>query len=177
MRRALTMLIASSLLALALPAAASAHNARAHHHHRRHHRAHTVVFSPAAAPSNTPSPAAEGEPAGTIASYEGGVLTITLVDGSTVSGKVTEATFITCGCPGHDGSPGGWQGGYYGHGQGDYQPGPGPQQYQHGYRDADFQESSSCGVSSLVAGAKVKQAELSIGSAGAVWKLVDLEQS
>jgi hypothetical protein len=176
----ITAAIAASLVAFVLPASASAHH---FHHHRRHHRrAHTVVFSPAAtpAPNSTEGGTTENTPgeedAGTIASYEGGVLTIALADGSTVSGKVTEHTSVQCGCQGHYGWQNGdgrqgdgndnWQGdgggGYFGHDRGD-----------------DFQGPSqeSCGVSSLVAGAKVKQAELSVSGAGAVWQFVDLVPS
>lgn len=182
MRRIITTTVASSLLALALPAAASAHHAGRHeaahhagaHHRRHHHRAHTVVFSPAAAPTATPSPATpgsqpgEGETAGTIASFEGGVLKITLADGTTVSGKVTETTEIQCGCPGHDG------------GQGDDQGPGGFQHDDHGDFHGDDENvdggQGSCGVSSLVAGATVTEAELSIGGAGAVWEKVELAQ-
>src|SRR5437588_6961313 len=101
MRRILTAVLASSLLALALPVAASAHRGSRHdaarraqtHKHHRHHHAHMVVFAPKSAPAGTPTsgtetPPTPGEQVATVASFEGGVLKITLPDGSTVSGKV-----------------------------------------------------------------------------------------
>ncbi len=185
MRRILTAVLASGLLALALPAAASAHHAgrrdaahraRAHRHHRHHHR--TVVFAPSAKPSDTttgtepPAPSSE-EPVATVDSFEGGVLKITLADGSTVSGKVTEETRISCGCDGHDfqdGPQGSQDGGSPGW-QGD-EGGPG---FDH-HDDAQMpqNEQGSCGVSSLVPGAKVKEAELNVSAGGAVWDKVEL---
>ena len=112
MRRILTTALASSLLALALPAAASAHHGRHHHRHHHRHHARTVVFArpSTTAPSNSPTQPTEA--VATIASFENGVLKIALWDGSTVSGKVTDMTEIECGggCSGHHdfggGSPG-----------------------------------------------------------------------
>ncbi len=185
MRRILLTAFASSLLALAAPVAASAHHS--HHHARRaraHHRhhAHTVTFAPAARPSTTTAPSSEtppsgGEAAGTIASYEGGVLTITLADKSTVSGKVTEMTRIDCGCPGHEGSLEGssgppWQQG--GDGSGDYGQGGTGDDY-HSY-PAPEGGDGSCGTAALLPGAVVKEAELRLGGEGAVWESVELAQ-
>ncbi len=173
MRRTLTAALASAFLVLAVPAAASAHHRGRHdargaraHHRRHHHR--TVVFAPAAKPSDTPgtppAPASE-EPVATVASFEGGVLKITLPDGSTASGKVTEETWISCGCD-HSFQHEGWQGD-----QGDESNGgPG---FQH-HDDAQMPDSESCGVSALVPGAKIKDAELSVSGAGAVWEKVEL---
>lgn len=184
MRRILTAVLASGLLALALPAAASAHHAgrrdaahraRAHRHHRHHHR--TVVFAPSAKPSDTTPgtepPAPSSEPVATVDSFEGGVLKITLPDGSTVSGKVTEETWISCGCDGHDtqdGPQGSQDGGSHG-----WQGGEGGPGFDH-HDDAQMpqNEQGSCGVSSLVPGAKVKEAELNVSAGGAVWEKVEL---
>jgi hypothetical protein len=178
MKRILTGVLASAFLALALPAAASAHHRARHdargaraHHHRRHH--HTVVFAPSARPSSTPgsetAPTTE-EPVATVASFEGGILKITLPDGSTASGKVTEETWISCGCDHHfDGPPSqGWQGAGQ-NGQGD-----GGQGFFHHGDDMQPPSTESCGVSSLVPGAKVKDAELSVSGGGAVWEKVEL---
>lgn len=214
MRRMITTGIVAAFAALALPAAATArHSSRhtAHHasarHHRRHHSvAHTVVFSPAVRHSTTTptpgteTPPAEGETAGTIASFEGGVLKITLSDGTTVSGKVTEKTEIECGCPGHEGSGGdsssgddgeggeggegsdghGWSGssssGGFG-GRGDDFSGDGGHSSTPSPSGGSTEEAPSCGTASLVPGAKVQEAELSVSSAGAVWEKVDLAHS
>ena len=184
MRRILTTVLASSLLALAIPAAASAHHGsrERHHHHRRHH--HTIVFSPTARRSDsttvTQTPAAPTEQVATVASFAGGVLELTLADGSTVSGKVTENTEISCGCDGHhfeDGPQG------FGHDNGDDQGDQGDDNpgFSH-HDDPPFGARSdqgqmgegSCGVSSLVPGAKVKEAELNVSGTGASWEHIEL---
>lgn len=64
----------------------------------RHRHAHVLAFhaqAPAGSTSGTTGPSSTSGPsdsAGTIASFSNGVLTITLNDGSTVSGKVAERT-------------------------------------------------------------------------------------
>ena len=63
MRRILTTVLASSLLALAIPAAASAHHGSRHRHHRRHH-AHTVVFIAYGASLGHPEQPADHQPVG-----------------------------------------------------------------------------------------------------------------
>ena len=140
------------------------------------------------APSGTPA-ASAGETAGTVKSFEGGVLTIELTDHSTVSGRVTEATELRCesaGAPGEDG-----------------EDGPGESSHVGGARDAAVRSSSSgedgedggdheegndgedddgpsggpppsCTTAALVPGAVVAEAELSVGSGGAVWDQVEL---
>lgn len=167
MRRILIALLASSFAALIVPAAASAHHRR--HHHRRH--AHMVVIAPAAAKPAAETPTTPTtEAAATVASFEGGVLKITLPDGSTVSGKVTEATSIGCGCAHdfQDGAPGFQHDGAgpgHDNNQGDF---------QHGDDEMGPRQSEECGVSALVPGAKVKEAELSVSGAGAIWEKVEL---
>jgi hypothetical protein len=189
MRRIPIAVLASSLLALALPAAAAAHHTSHHaaHHarfHRRHHRhAHTVVIAPAAKPAGstgtgttTTTTTTTTEPAATVLSFENGILKLTLADGSMVSGKVTESTEVECGCPGHELSGESPQ---FQHedsqgqdGQGEDNGGPG--QFHGDDEQGPQQSEGSCGVSALVAGAKIKEAELSIGSAGAVWEKIEL---
>ncbi len=173
MRRILTTVLASSLLALAIPAAASAHHGSRHRHHRRHH--HTIVFSPTAKRSDSPSspqtPITPTEQVATVASFEGGVLKLTLADGSTVSGKVTEGTEISCGCDGQH-----FEGGPqdFGHDNGDdHGDDNGPGSFHHDDEQGQMGESN-CGVSSLVAGAKVKEAELNVSGAGAFWEKIEL---
>jgi hypothetical protein len=201
MRRIIQTAIASSLLALALPAAALSQNPSEHargHHHRHHRRAHTVVFThgsaktiPGTTTPVTPMPApVEGEPAGTIASFEGGVLKITLTDGSTVAGKVTERTEIQCGTAGREdvGDDNGNDGedNNSGDSGGDNHGGPGPSSgngdfSSHGDDERGGEVSGemgegTCGVSALKAGTKVAEAELAVSSAGSVWEKVDLIQ-
>ncbi len=190
MGRKITTAIAASLLALVLPAAASAHHLARHsaahkartHHHHHHKRAHTVVFSPVSTTGSsnteTKTETPSGETAGTIASYENGVLKITLNDGTTVSGMVTEGTDISCGCSGHDGwqNDGEGQGGDDGHDG--WQNSGGDERanfqgdWEHGGSQGTSQET--CGVSSLVAGAKVKRASLNFSATGAEWAFVEL---
>jgi Ni/Co efflux regulator RcnB len=192
MRRMIMTAVAT--VSLAAPSAALAHNGERHHHHRgRHHHAHVLAFhaqAPAgstttgtSSPSSTPSSTSDS--AGTIASFTGGVLTITLNDGSTVSGKVTERTEIECpaastgtsapapgsssfgerehGDDGHfdnsnDGSNSGSDG------QGGNCPG----------HEGDGAQNEHCTSAALVPGASVKQAFLSVSSDGAAWVKVKL---
>jgi len=171
MRRILTPALACSLLALALPAAASAHHGSRHRHHSRHH-AHTVVFVRHAKPSSTTTPGTgtpTSEQVATVASFEGGVLKITLAGGSTVSGKVTENTEIECGSDGHHFEDGPQGAGHDDNGDDDDAPGS----FHHDDEQGQ-QGEGSCGVSSLVAGAKVEEAELHVSGAGAFWEKVEL---
>jgi hypothetical protein len=184
----------SSLLALAAPSLATAQKGKCHgrsHHacsHVRHaHRARILKFgastSASTAPSSTTPTAPTGETAGTVASFEGGVLTITLNDKSTVSGKVTEQTEISCESAtqteGDDADE-----------QGDESSGRGGEDSSHvslsshgddmssgdGGDDEGGGQASSCTSTALVPGAVVREAELSIGGGGAVWKHIDLIQ-
>src|SRR5258708_2940072 len=98
MRRILLMAVTGSALALAAPGVASAHHGK-RHHARHHKRAHLVKFGTASLSTTSSAPTTTtptGQPAGKVASFEKGVLTITLTDGSTVSGKVTEDTELGC---------------------------------------------------------------------------------
>lgn len=207
MRRMLIAAAASSMLALAAPGLASAaHKSKCHHH--AHHacaksrhasRARVINFGrPLSAlgatgpvgPSGTgttptvPSmPAEPAETAGTIASFTGGVLTITLKDGSTVSGKVTENTEIQCQ-PATPMTEGGGE-----DQSGDKSSGDGEDEVHgasgissHGDsmsggedgQDGNGEQQSACTTAALVPGTVLAEAELSVGSSGAVWDHVDL---
>jgi hypothetical protein len=196
MKRMLLAAATSSMLALAAPSLASAaHHAkchgRSHHacsHVRRAHHARVLNFgaplsSTVTTPSGTTPTAPTGETAGKVVSFEGGVLTIKLNDETTVSGKVTEQTEIKCQSAtppteGSDDEEGGGEAsgddggdsshvssGLGSHGDdmssgGDGEDGEGSQQ--------------ACTSAALVAGAVVREAELSIGSTGSVWDHIDL---
>jgi hypothetical protein len=204
MRRSILTVLGLLAIALAVPSAALAHHGRGHHHHKAkgHHQAKlrfmhigangtsltgsptstapTAPTTPTTTPT-TPPP----ENAGKVTSYTGGVLTLTLNDGSTVSGKVTEDTRIGCvkatpttppsGTPGSDQGPGD------DNGQGDDQSrgdtnqqgdqGSGEWQGDHGNGSDDDEEVQGtpeppCDSSALVAGAVVRAAELRIGPSG-----------
>ncbi len=206
MRR--TIITAVALTALAVPGTAvashqSVHQAGAGHHgvqHKRHHRhAHLVRFGTAAStqaasptgPTSSPSPTAPtgstGETAGTVASFTNGTLTITLNDGSTVSGKVTEGTEIECrsatASAASDGQGGqGDQGDENGNeGQSGSESGDGHQGDVSGHDggddgEAQQEEAGHCTSAALATGAVVREAELRVSSAGAVWEKVELNQ-
>ncbi len=185
MRRIFMTAVASALLALALPAAASAdHSARneAVHHHRRHHHrhAHTVVFAagsvrtmPGTTAPSTPS-TPSSEPAATIVSFENGVLKLMLADHSTVSGKVTERTEIECRANREDNDANDDQGEGQGNGS---QGGPGPS-FSHDHGDDEHggeqQQEGTCGVSSLQPGTSVDEADLAVTGAGSFWEKIEL---
>ncbi len=195
MRRMIMTAVAT--VSLAAPSAALAHNGEhhrageRHHHHRGHHRhAHVLAFhaqAPASSTSGTTSPSstppASGDKAGTIASFIGGVLTITLNDGSTASGKVTERTEIECPAPSasaadfsrHDGSD---EGGFDDRGN-DGSGQSGSSDGRHGdcpgHDDNNGHDAAEhCTSAALVPGASVKEAFLSVSSDGATWVKVEL---
>jgi hypothetical protein len=195
MRKSLLTAMGIMALALAVPSAALAHHGRGHHRHHHHGAlAHHAKFrivhigagaSGSAPPSTTPPttpPAPEN--AGTVASYTGGVLTLTLNDNSTVSGKVTANTRIRCvkatppttgpvtptnEGPGDDNGQGDDQD------RGDMNQGDhGWGGWQHGDKGNDGDDDDGvegtpeppCDSSSLTPGAIVRAAELRIGPGG-----------
>jgi hypothetical protein len=191
MRRMIITAVAT--VSLAAPSAALAHNGGRHHHHHgaRHHHAHVLAFhaqAPAGSTSTgTTSPSSPSDSAGTIASFTNGVLTITLNDGSTVSGKVTERTEIECPAPsasaaGFSGHDGGDDNGFddNGHdGSGESGPSDGrsgdcPGQDDNGQDDNGQDAAEHCTSAALVPGASVKEAFLSVGGDGATWVKVEL---
>lgn len=209
MRRILPAAAILSALALGAPDGASAAqhaSARHHAHHARHRsrhavQAHVIRFGAAPAatvPATVPGspPAGAEETVGTVSSFEGGVLTITLHDHSTVSGKVTEGTEIGCrpatpsGGSEDDGAGGGSSSPQQGGGSGgppvasarmsDVRSGSGQgdegQQGQEGDQGGQDGGGSSCTTAALVPGAVVAEAELSLSGAGAVWDHIELIQ-
>jgi hypothetical protein len=169
-RRILLLVIGVLALAIAAPSVASAHGHRHHHHHKAKHA--RVKHFGGKANVDPAGPAAPGD-AGTVASFDQGtgVLTLTLADGSTVSGKVTSDTNVNCIAPAtgptatasHDGGSGD-QGDDDQGDQGDDQGGDG--------HDGHCSGQSACDASDLVPGAVVHEAILKIGSTGAEFKLV-----
>ena len=114
------------------------------------------------------------ENAGTIKSFEGGVLTITLAKGGELSGTVDDNTEIECADtttatksdhgdddnPGSDDGPGDDAGDDHG------DDGPG--------HDQGDDEDGQCGADALKAGTKVHEAELEVTSAGKHWEELEL---
>jgi hypothetical protein len=108
MRRLLLIAAGLAALTLSAPGAALASHGHHRHHKRRAHHAKvrfehigptgTSTTGSGAGPGggNPPATPSAPENAGKVASYTGGVLNLTLNDGSSVSGKVTNATRIEC---------------------------------------------------------------------------------
>lgn len=193
MRRTSLIAMAMAALALAVPGAALAHG-RSHHpkkktHHVRHsHRVRShirrfVAANPTAPPTTTPS-----DNAGTVASFTGGVLTLTLNDGSTVSGKVTSDTEIKCQSAttatgdaltrSADHGPGGDQGGSRGdeNGGGDLGDNNGGDNNGGGDENGGGGNGAACDSTALVAGAVVHEADLKVDSSGATFRRVEIVQ-
>jgi hypothetical protein len=197
MKRMLLAAATSSMLALAAPSLAlAAHHAKCHgrsHHACAHvRRAHHASLRNFGAPLSSTGTTTAGatptaptdETAGKVVSFEGGVLTIKLNDESTVSGKVTEQTEIQCqsGTPPTEGSDdedggdeasgddGGDSSSHVSSGlssQGD--------DMSSGDGSGDGEQSQqACTSAALIPGAVVREAELSVGSAGSVWDHIDL---
>jgi hypothetical protein len=216
MRRLLLVAAGLAALTVSAPATALASHGHHHHHKRKGHHAKvrfehigpggttatgpgTVTSSPSATPPATPTTT---ENAGKVASYTGGVLTLTLNDGSSVSGKVTNATRIECvsatappagpgqgqdnGPPNNNG-PGDDNGAGDDNHQGDQQGGGPPptpsagapqwMQGEDGNDDGEENPAASeppCDTSALLAGAVVREAELRIGSGGTEFESIEL---
>ena len=198
-RRLLTTVGMAAALALAMPGAALAHHGHGHHHHNAGAHAHHAKFrmvhigpmttTPPPAPTTTAPTPPTPENAGTVTSYTNGVLTLTLNDGSTVSGKVTNETRIRC-IKATPTTPPGTQPGAEGpgddNGQGDDQSrgDMNQQQGDHGqgeWRHGDDGDDDGgpttepeppCDSSSLVPGAVVRAAELRIGPGGTEFESV-----
>ncbi len=167
MRRVLLLAVAALSLALAAPSGALAHHGHHGHHKHKHHKAHKAkhrLKHIAAKPAHSDDP---GD-AGTVASFTDGVLTITLADGSTVSGKVTDRTEIDCTVAEPAPTPTATVSHYGGDHDDD------------DWRDDDHRwrhhcgDDADCDVSDLVPGAVVHEAELRIGPGGSEFKEIEL---
>jgi hypothetical protein len=178
MRKVLFATMVSSIVLALAPAAALA---RGHHHHRGHHRAHhthgRVRDEHFGSRNDTnPAPNNSAQNAGTVASVSNGVLILRLNDGSMVSGRVTDATEIKCETAEPqeiehsrhaDGDHGGGSNG--GDDQGDNNDNNDDQ-------GEDERAEPMCSSTNLVPGAVVRDAELTISGAGAIWKDVGLAE-
>jgi hypothetical protein len=223
MKRALPIAAALAALTLIAPSAVLASHGHRHHHHkaalaghghRHHHKAHHAKvhfehFGPAtlgsagtgtqpstspASPTLPPVTPPVNENAGKVASYTGGVLTLTLNDGSSssVSGKVTADTQIECvsatapssgqeEAPGDDNGQGDDQSqgdrNQGDHGNGNAGDQPSTHQPQAIQGDDDDQPPTSeppCDTSALVPNTIVRAAELRIGPSGNEFESIEL---
>lgn len=180
MRRILFTILACTALSAAVPAAALAHHGR--HHHKRHHHARVrheifIGHQNASGASGSSSGTSTAPTAGTVTSFDGTTLVITMADGNTVSGAVTNDTEVKCESPdmqqsgdsGDDNSGGTEQGDAVFHnsdGGGD-NSGSGDQ-------SGDNANTQSC---TIAPGMDVTKAELTIDGTGAVWNEVELVSS
>jgi Ni/Co efflux regulator RcnB len=189
MRRMIITAVAT--VSLAAPSAAVAHAGGDHHrrHERHHHRHHARLLafhaqapaSSTSGASGTGSPASSSDSAGTIASFAGGVLTIALNDGTTVSGKVTERTEIECPAPSASAADFSREDGGRDNGDdnGNDESGPSGEHGEPGAGDDDGNddagdEAGRCTTAALVPGASVEEALLSVSGEGASWLKVEL---
>jgi hypothetical protein len=189
----------SAALALGAPAVASARHGSRHHHARHHARRARVLFfgtAPAGSSSGTaggsdasparPSASSEsstGEDAGKVRSFEGGVLTIALSDGTTVSGKVTERTELECESATPTATTSSEDDHEDSRAEGSHEDGGGSSaetsredggDSDDGSGDDASGESPSCTTAALTPETVVREAELRVGSSGAEWEKVDL---
>jgi hypothetical protein len=120
------------------------------------------------------------ENAGTVTSYADGELTITLFDGGTLTGKVTDETEIQCDVEdsaakaSHD--PGDDEEGDDDRGdRGDRDEGDDDHGDRHdGDRKRCDDDGEECGVEALTPGRAVEEASLKIGSDGRTWTEIEL---
>ena len=118
------------------------------------------------------------ENTGTVESFEDDVLTISLFNGDTVKGAVTDDTEIECdNDAGDDRDHGDHHHGDHGdddNGDDDHGDDDGPDAMAADHGDDDDEGNEDCGTEALVAGAKVLEAELKIRGGEAVWDEVEL---
>ena len=184
MRRTLIMTVASTAVLAVAPGAALAQHHHRGKHHRGHHRAHTERFGAPMSGSGTTSPSEDN--AGTVASFSGGVLTLKLNDGSTVSGKATNDTEMECQSTQKaemardDGGSGDHNSGDGNSGDGDRGDSSGQNQTagqdQNEANENDNQNGQACDSSMLTPGTVVREAELRVSSGGATWKKIELQK-
>ncbi len=147
MRRILFTILAGTALSVAVPTVALAHDGHSGRHHKRHHHArvrlekfigHRHDGEHHGIPANEPT-------AGTVSSFANNMLTITLTNGNTVSGLVTDGTEVKCeNAAAVD---------------------------NNGDNDVEHGEDNMC---TITPGMAVRNAELRITGAGAFWDEVEL---
>jgi hypothetical protein len=180
---------AAALALAAAPAVAYAHGG--HHHHGHHHKSHAGNHKNAG-------------PIGTVASFTGGTLTITLNDGNPIAGKVTDRTIIKCetAAPQSTATPavppttatprlvrGDHGDDHHGSGDDDHPSTgvPGDNDNDHGDDNDDHPSTGvpgddrgdevgngRCDATALTDGTVVEKAKISLTSQGAIWKKVVL---
>jgi hypothetical protein len=190
MRRILITLVMSGAVLVAAPGGAMAAHHHAHHHasHKaRHHRStrrHSRIRHERIGRTDQDQGGNSSGQAGTVTSFDNGVLTITLNDGSTVSGTVTDGTELECMAPSsnpqsEDGDSGGDNnpsGGDNNPSGDDNNNGDDNGDNNNGDDNGDNGDNGGqmCSTSSLTPGTPVAEANLEITSSGATWDKVEL---
>ncbi len=114
---------------------------------------------------------------GEVKSFDGGILTISLANGGTLTAAVTDDTEVECDDDAGDDR--GHEDGDDDHGDnegdddGDH-GGGGDDDAQAAHHDPGDDENEDCGADALVAGTKVLEAELKVSNGEATWEKVEL---
>jgi hypothetical protein len=163
--RRFTIIAVASAAALALaPASALARHHKSHHSRVHHARVHHRRFGDLA--SSTTATSTPAETAGTVDSFSGGILTIALNGGGTITGAVTNDTELECtSASAPSGSRDDGDQGSSGEDQGSSGEDQG---------ENEASEDVPCTTANLVPGTVVRGAELRVSSAGASWEKVEL---
>jgi hypothetical protein len=182
MRKILFTIAACTALSVAAPTVALAHDGRDNDHHKRHHHAqvrhekfvgHRHARDNNGAPANMPT-------AGTVTSFANNTLTITLTNGNTVSGIVTDRTEVKCENPqdvdnnGDNDAEHGDRVSDQGPGGGDNGGGDNGDRGDDNGNRGDDNDNNSC---TIMPGMAVRNAELRITGAGSFWDEVELVSS
>ena len=170
MRRILYTILACTALCVAVPAVALAHGG--HHHKRHHHLRHFVGH-------HRDGDFGNNMVAGTVTSFANNELTITLNNGNTVSGLVTDNTEVKCENPEDNNNNDndvehGDRVADHGPGGGDNGGDNGDRGDDNGNRGDDNDNNEMC---TIAPGMGVSSAELRINGAGAFWDEVELVSS
>lgn len=184
MRRTLITLVLAAAVMVAAPSVVLAahhghHHARHHRAHRTHHRRHHVRHRQFGKADPTWSGGSPSQ-AGTVTSFSNGILTITLNDGSTVSGAVTSDTQVNCMAPDAQDNQGDDNGdNNSGDDNGDNSSNSGDDNGDNSSNSGDDNgggddDAQMCSTADLTPGTPVADANLELTGNGAVWNEVDL---
>lgn len=178
MRRILFTILACSALTAAVPAAALAHDGPDHHHKRHHHvRVRHEKFAGHRHNGDHNGNIGNAPTAGTVTSFANNVLTITLTNGNTVSGLVTNGTEVRCENA-EDNDNNGDNDVEHGDRVSDHGPGGGDNGGDNGDRGDDNgnrgDDNDNDNMCAITPGMAVRNAELRINGAGSFWDEVEL---
>lgn len=180
MRRILFTILACTALSAAVPTVALAHDGRDNDHHQKRHHHHARVrhekFVGHRHDGDHNGNQANEPTAGTVTSFANNTLTITLANGNTVSGIVTDGTEVKCENPADNNGDNDVENGDrvtdHGPGGGD-NSGNGDNDGR-GDDNGDRGDDNTC---TIMPGMAVRNAELRITGAGSFWDEVELVSS